>query len=363
MSFKKRAAIGQPKLPAGTRLSPHNAQLLTSTGVPSLDDILGGGLPIGTLLLIKQDKYTGYGNLLLKYFLAQGMVNGHHVATVTEKSEEILASLPGLATKEGDRVEDKEKEEKMSIAWRYERMKKFETSVSQSSQSQQREHLQVYCETFDLTKKLPLGEFPCEQYTQMHREDFKDHPELLERLSEMVREGGFSSLIPLPTGKERNVLRIGIQSLASPCWQPQTPHELYKFFHALRGLLRFSFASCVITFPSYLYSPSFVRRIEYMADAVIELESFAPHTSLSSPSDYHGFLYVHRLPVLNSLVPSSAKLSVLTQGGNNNLGFKLRRKKFTVETFHLPPEGGVSERRVPTEEQKGVLGKKDALDF
>jgi elongator complex protein 4 len=36
---------------------------------------------------------------------------------------------------------------------------------------------------------------------------------------------------------------------------------------------------------------------------------------------------------------------VLSAGGSNDLGFKLRRKRFAIETFHLPPEGGVVTRR------------------
>lgn len=65
------------------------------------------------------------------------------------------------------------------------------------------------------------------------------------------------------------------------------------------------------------------------------------------------------MPTINSLVPSSTKLSVLSGGGGNNLGFKLRRKKFTIETFHLPPEGGINERRVPEKDQSNKSKKKD----
>lgn len=54
---------------------------------------------------------------------------------------------------------------------------------------------------------------------------------------------------------------------------------------------------------------------------------------------------MHKLPVLNSLLPPSTKLSVLSAGGSNDLAFKLRRKRFAIETFHLPPEGGVVTRR------------------
>ncbi|CAG8802435.1 14713_t:CDS:2, partial [Dentiscutata erythropus] len=62
-------------------------------------------------------------------------------------------------------------------------------------------------------------------------------------------------------------------------------------------------------------------------------------------AEYHGLFHVHKLPSINSLIPPSIKLSILAGNGTeNNLGFKLRRKKFSIETFHLPPEGGINER-------------------
>ena len=41
-SFRKKAASSKPSLPRGSRPSLHNAQLLVSSGVPSLDYLLGG---------------------------------------------------------------------------------------------------------------------------------------------------------------------------------------------------------------------------------------------------------------------------------------------------------------------------------
>lgn len=161
----------------------------------------------------------------------------------------------------------------------------------------------------------------------------------------------------------------------------------------------------MITIPAYLYDemPNFVRRVEHMVDAVIEVESFAGKDFTTSPlfrylatkylicagspvhndapytQNYHGFFRVHKLPVLNSLLPPSTKLSVLSAGGSNDLAFKLRRKRFAIETFHLPPEGGVSERRTnppPSETRKeqgrvrkpgmgcgSLPGSKDPLEF
>lgn len=69
------------------------------------------------------------------------------------------------------------------------------------------------------------------------------------------------------------------------------------------------------------------------------------HNDQPYTQTYHGFFHVHKLPVLNSLLPPSTKLSVLSAGGSNDLAFKLRRKRFAIETFHLPPEGGVVTRR------------------
>ena len=145
-----------------------------------------------------------------------------------------------------------------------------------------------------------------------------------------------------------------------------------RFLVSLKGLLRYSFAACVITFPAHLYrdhagggdTPSLVRRIEHICDAVVELESFEgqyiatkmvsrlpPNTSPQRSNDYHGVFKIHKLPCLNSLVPPASRLSVLVSGGSggsvNDLAFCLRRKKFTIETYHLPIEGGVMERRVP----------------
>ncbi|CAG8762952.1 7236_t:CDS:2, partial [Funneliformis caledonium] len=93
--------------------------------------------------------------------------------------------------------------------------------------------------------------------------------------------------------------------------------------------------------------------IEHMCDAVVEVESFAvPHIM-----DYSTFINYQHL--IRSYHPSSTKLSVLSGGSGNNLGFKLRRKKFTIETFHLPPEGGINERRVGPETNKSVKKKEE----
>ena len=40
-SFKKKTTRGRPILPSGVKPSLHNNQLLVSTGIPSLDVLIG----------------------------------------------------------------------------------------------------------------------------------------------------------------------------------------------------------------------------------------------------------------------------------------------------------------------------------
>ncbi|XP_063971413.1 uncharacterized protein LOC129268470 isoform X2 [Lytechinus pictus] len=92
----------------------------------------------------------------------------------------------------------------------------------------------------------------------------------------------------------RNILRLGIHSLASPLWEvnsiQQSTVSLCRFLHALRGILRVSLAVCVLTIPTHLYQDeSKVRKIERLCDTVIRLESFAGSDKETNPvyKEYH----------------------------------------------------------------------------
>jgi elongator complex protein 4 len=120
-----------PTLPMpGVRPSPIDGRPTTSTGTPSLDSILAGhaGLPLGTSILIEESGTTDYAGALLRFYAAEGVVQGHKVHVVG-MGEAWGRELPGITEDRGDsgKKAGKERAEKMKIAWRYEGLGQFES--------------------------------------------------------------------------------------------------------------------------------------------------------------------------------------------------------------------------------------------
>jgi len=148
-SFRRRTAV-QPM--AGTRPSPYNAAPLVSTGLTSIDDLLGGGLPLSTSLLIEADSPTSYADLLLRYWVAQGLECGQDVLVVAsgldggpEGVVEALMDVDGgrsaqaaplskedATDDEEERKQEEALKEKMKIAFRYEGLRPHQTTVDAS---------------------------------------------------------------------------------------------------------------------------------------------------------------------------------------------------------------------------------------
>lgn len=110
-------------LSAGVRPSLLDGRLTTSTGTASLDQLLAGhgGLPLGCNLLIEESGTTDFSGLLLKYYAAEGLVQGHEVH-VLGPDESWRSELPGLGKENtpGRKGSTSASSERMKIAWRYE---------------------------------------------------------------------------------------------------------------------------------------------------------------------------------------------------------------------------------------------------
>ncbi|XP_050811102.1 elongator complex protein 4 isoform X5 [Gopherus flavomarginatus] len=334
---------------AGTRPSVRHGQLLLSSGLPSLDCVLGGGLAVGTLLLIEEDKYSIYSNLLFKYFLAEGIVCGHNlfVASAKEDPADILKELPAPLFDDAHKNQVHEKEtaikskqesqESMKIAWRYQNLPRIEVSPAASAR------IGHY---YDVSKMVSPELL---QSTKWHRfflpEEMSLHPEiktcnmtcgytrLLQSIQRIIYQEGFDG--SYPQKKQKNILRIGIQSLGSVLWgddicctdNPEDIYSLTKFLYVLRGLLRMSLSACIITVPAHLIqNKAIMERVTNLSDTVVGLESFIGSERETNPlyKDYQGLIHVHKIPRLNSLICDVS--------GTKDLAFRLKRKLFTIET-------------------------------
>lgn len=142
-SFKRKfTSKTQEKVLPGTKPLPgSSSSLVTSSGIPSLDDILGGGLPLTcSQLILAPDAHSAYGELVQKYFVSQGLACGQDVYVVHERAREFVEGcmwVPGgsaIVEPEPEAVKDAYEDSKIRIAWRYEQMKQFQTTVSSSKE-------------------------------------------------------------------------------------------------------------------------------------------------------------------------------------------------------------------------------------
>lgn len=119
----------------GIRPSPDDGRPTTSTGTPSLDNLLAGhgGLPIGKMLFIEENGTTDFAGALLRYYAAEGVVQDQRVHVIGVP-EQWGRSLPGLigSAEAADEKQDKRRGERMKIAWRYERLGEFGAGVAGS---------------------------------------------------------------------------------------------------------------------------------------------------------------------------------------------------------------------------------------
>ncbi|XP_034239962.1 elongator complex protein 4 [Thrips palmi] len=358
-SFQKK---GRNRIPyiQGTRQSVQNAQILASSGVPSLDHVLGNGLPVGTILLIEEDVFGTFAKLMLKYFLAEGAACDHPLFLASRDivPKSLMKDLPlpiksdsGSGSSQGAKVEDP-----MTIAWRYQNMRQVQSAPGSSNSGTQLGH------NFDLTQTISPEDLDSCDFTLWSGPEENDLPVggfinpdygfLLSRIQKHLLDGQFGVQ---DEPSKHSILRLAIHSLGSPLWVNSScgqsldatiKKDLPRFLLCLRSLLRESYALAMVTVPCHLFQdPAIQRLCEYQSDMALKFESFAGSSYETNPvfKEYHGLLHVRKLGPINTLatpVPESL-----------DLAFKLRRRKFVIEKLHLPPELQESAQR----EQDDIL--------
>ncbi|KZT44587.1 hypothetical protein SISSUDRAFT_971978, partial [Sistotremastrum suecicum HHB10207 ss-3] len=362
-SFKRKLPSSTTSYP-GTRPCPSAPSILiSSSGIPSLDDVLGGGIPLShSLLVLSPDSYSAYASLVHKYFIAQGLINSHQVCVVDPHAKQLVDSCMwvrgtlGPSSSIADDEQEADRGDKIKIAWRYESMRQFETTVSHSQAEEE------YCRPFELTQQIPphivdkvseSGQLSLIWYHST--QGISRLQSILQRIDDVLSRtrAEHSKATTVPP------VRISIPSLASPHWGDLDPSTILRFLQSLKRLLRqYSFACAMISLPAHLSRDSveegWIRKLAWLSDSCVSFAAFSGDPSLEDLFPrHHGLFHIHRLPTPHSLVPPSDRFSQLRGiansanggGGENNLAFKSTRKRLVIETLHLDVDGGISERR------------------
>ncbi|WWD16372.1 hypothetical protein CI109_100798 [Kwoniella shandongensis] len=375
-SFTRRVPSTTLAPPPGTHPSPSLSTLpLLPTGLPSLDDLLGGGLPLGsTFLVLAPDNHSAWSRLISRYWISQGLISGQGSIVVSDQGREVVEGCMWVekgASGTGDGSESEAEggeggpggmgeEEGRRIAWRYEKMGKYKTTVGGNGSQ------------LSLTTTIPpsvLSSIHTSGQQSYIPLDSSESEAESSSSSSSRRSNKFDTALKgiyekLANADQRRATRLTIPELGGLDWGDDVEiEEIHRFLHGLRGIIRTKSASAIITVPPSLIAgpkgEEIVKRLAWCVDGCIELRGFADDPTLPPlfPTT-HGLLTLHSYPTSHTLLPSTLKHSTLLglsqserQGsggggaGENNLGFKLKRKRFVVETVHLGVEGGVGERR------------------
>ena len=125
-SFVKKINTAPQLYKSRAGVKPYsNSQYAISSGSPSFDQVIGGGLPIGSLIILFEDSFSHYYAHFLKNYLGEGIVNEQKVLIVDadkERSkEEWLKFMPAVIKIKNEDVKGKDVEtlEELKVAWRY----------------------------------------------------------------------------------------------------------------------------------------------------------------------------------------------------------------------------------------------------
>ncbi|XP_041075188.1 elongator complex protein 4-like [Polyodon spathula] len=237
-----------------------------------------------------------------------------------------------------DEISDTEVEEElaMKIAWRYQILPKVQTTLASSSRFGHYYAMNTdMCEAATCHSFSHPNELPLESATESSNMSIGYIK--LRSIQGVIHKEGFDGAGP--QNKLRSILRIGVHSLGSAIWgddddicckeNPEHAHSLRTFLYSLHALFRTSLSVCMVTVPShFVQNNAIMEHIAKLCDTVVSLESVSGSERERNPvyKGYHGLLHVKHLSLMYE-VPDT-----------KDLAFKLKRKPFTIETLHLPPD-------------------------
>jgi len=276
----------------GTRLSLHSSLQQTSTGIQSLDLLLGNGINLSSSLLIQELDRGEYSPLFARHFISEGITHGHSVVCIGERVSSWLYSLPKPIEQNSDT--QTHNEDNLKIAWRYKR--KIQSRFSHS---------------FDLSQQRPPEDLTNCRIYQNSEPSYED---IIHYIESIVQEN------------EDNLVRL---VLDRPMFPVLDEPAFIRFHYNLRRLTALKNVVTFCLYPSKTLSDSLTFQLNQLYNYVLSVESL-PRDKKSVFKDYHGILHLQKIA---NMCTFTMPLHDVT-----DRFFKVQRKKFIIEKMHLPPD-------------------------
>uniref|UniRef100_M8C139 Elongator complex protein 4 n=1 Tax=Aegilops tauschii TaxID=37682 RepID=M8C139_AEGTA len=346
----KTASSSSSPTASGVKLGPNGAAFVSS-GIPDLDRILDGGFLLGSVVMVMEDSDAPHHLLLLRAFMAQGVVHKQPLlfAAPMKEPRSFLGALP--APDEG-----------LRIAWQYRKYFGDERNSNAEHRGDIEyfpslclldDNKQEFSHDFDLRKPLERHLLNAQHIECLSTQDVDTLHDLQNRSS------AFLSKHQRKEGGNLSAGRIAIQSLCAPqCGYFGKDWDMVSFLRSLKAMVRSSNAVAIITFPYTVLSDSFCKRWQHLADTLLSIKAIPgkPHSSkyvflfatstadhedkdlaklLTGYQDMVGFLHVHKVAQTNSQVPVILEASTFS--------LKLRkRRSLVLERLNQAPVDGSS---------------------
>ncbi|KAG2545583.1 hypothetical protein PVAP13_9KG013323 [Panicum virgatum] len=300
---------------SGVKLGPNGATFVSS-GIPDLDRILGGGFLLGSVVMIMEDSDAPHHLLLLRCFMAQGVMHKQPLlfAGPLKEPRLFLGTLPApvSSSKEDGRrrvmgagacSDGQRSDEGLRIAWQY---KKY-FGDEKASSAEHKDNKQEFSNDFDLRKPLERHLLNGQNIECVSTQDADNLRELQDHCST------FLSKLPGKDGGSLTAGRIAIQSLCAPqCGYFEKNWDMIQF----------------------------IRRWQHLADTLLSIKAIPDEDKdlaklLTGYQDMVGFLHVHKVAHTNSQVPVILEASTLS--------LKLhKRRSLMLERLNQAPVDGSS---------------------
>ncbi|KAM3708983.1 hypothetical protein ACJW31_02G138500 [Castanea mollissima] len=353
-SFSRNLATVPSSTP-GLKYGP-NGTIFISSGIPDLDKILGGGFPLGSLVMVMEDAEAPHHMLLLRNFMSQGLVHKQPLlyASPSKDPKGFLGTLPtpGASKDDKSRDHDPENENGLRIAWQY---KKY-FGENQHHFDSNRDVKHEYCHDFDLRKPLEKHFISGQHIDCVSILDSPNLAALRDRCATFLAQ------FPRNDSSISSAGRISIQSFCAPqCKYSNMEWDMLSFIRSLRSVIRSSNAVAVVTFPPSLLSPSFSRRWQHMADTLLSVRAIPDEDKemaklLTGYQDMVGLLNVHKVAHINTQVPVILDATTFS--------IKLQKRRFLVlESLNQAPIDSSSGTSYGTSASCSGSSKSGTLDF